>query len=289
MKKHGFTLIELLVVIAIIAILAAMLLPALQQARARAQGSRCVSNLKQLGTVGTLYMNDNRNFWPAPNSTGYSEVKYASGGWVGRLCFAKYIPGTFPDNYKALYVNNSVSRPEWMNCPSLPLRKLSDSNEGINLQTYAAIYNNNTGSTSDTKDPLWGISFNHAEYGKGYFKANSSTPVEENLPLSKRLWFADGKSYAHGTQFSHFYSSSSASDFSQGGQNYARFHTGHNGRGNIVTWAGSVASTDADGMRNFYQTYIGGGKRKMVSLYYYSSPEIECTDNGGVGHMTPYN
>ncbi len=111
-SHNSFTLIELLIVVAIIAILAGMLLPALNQARARGQAISCTSNLKQIGNAFIMYSSDWDSYFPTKGST-------ASGSTTHILApegpLAKYLGIKSGDNNIGYF---GATRSSKLRCPA---------------------------------------------------------------------------------------------------------------------------------------------------------------------------
>ena len=117
-RPHGFTLIELLVVTAIIAVLAALLMPALTSARERGRRATCLSNQRQIFVGSQVYVSDFDNWLPPGSNPSTGDVAPVSGGsgrWGNYSVFwTKYL--ALPVSSVSGYFTNSVNKLLW--CPS---------------------------------------------------------------------------------------------------------------------------------------------------------------------------
>lgn len=258
-----FTLMELMIVIAVIVVLAALLMPVLQQMREGARASECSNNLKQLATYAGLYRNSNRDQWCSGDRVGNTRSQSLP------YVYAMGRGGQWSDDYREL----TSAKSSFLRCPSVGFKAESGVDpanptmeDWFQFQSYSSIYNNTSGEGAAN----WAASvipFSNPKMYRGGARGCNVNALAKIAPTNI-VWFSDGLRTdleRMGSQLWAYH----ADDHS----NYARPFAVHGGHMNVITAAGSVASVDAEKLHGEYYVPIFGPRNDAYGGLYSFSPD----------------
>ena len=243
-----FTLIELLVVIAIIAILAAILLPALQQARERANATKCISNLKNVQTIGRMYMDVCREFWP---------MGQLNGGFLGyqvdfaraKICAGPTVKSERWTHYNPIF-----------HCPKMPLNFHPDVVAAF--QGYGSPIAN-----WQTKHPTYPYLCLSSPALSRNAESESSATRTDISPSERVLMLDTGYTWPNAGESSpaQCLFNSSAGTVGDIWNNFA--YPLHGGRLNVATYGGNVITVAPQELPTLYAPYNVSGSDERANTF----------------------
>jgi prepilin-type N-terminal cleavage/methylation domain-containing protein len=232
-RSGAFTLIELLVVIAIIAILAALLLPSLTSAKAKANRVSCLNNLKQWGQAMVMYADDYHDSYPAPRELGYVATPDHNPVWTEM----------YADELANQQTGSTIGKSAWFNAlpayvASKPLWQYGSSNESINSWvTGQSIYKCRTADATPRNpatdpDPTFGPTFNYGMNARINYPLAPETPFKISQAVHPSAFVVFSEERVHASEVPYY--GNNPTDVSSSYNFTTRFSGRHEAGGNIV-------------------------------------------------------